>query len=208
MKETLEKQVTHYSVKDFTELLTLAMAGDRDAAAEIIRRQEAQKAEIEQLKVKASSKRAPRPEKTAIDLARDNAYFRMALLVKEFGQEAVNMQTLTAASAYLEQGLSQGNLRQAYNRVQQILKAQAVTEIVFPAWIVQAASEIPSLDENKKIEEEGEALKVEQIKAIISKYEDSEQLPPPPAEIVIPDTAPAAPAPAAPAPAAKKVGKK
>ena len=187
MKETLEKQVTHYSIKTFQELLAMAMAGDREAAAEIIRRQEAQKAEIESLKIKANSKvRKEKAEKTPIDLARDNAYFRCALLVKQFGEENVTMQALTVASALLGQGLSQGNLRQAYNRVQQILKAQAVEESVFPAWIVQAAGEIPLLDENLKLEEEQE--KVEEIKAVIQKYLE-EQLPPPPAEIFIPATA-------------------
>lgn len=180
------KEQTNYSVKAFQELLTLAMAGDREAAAEILARQDAQKAEIEQLKVKANSKtRAPKAEKTPVELAKDSAYFRTALLVKEFGQESVNMQTITAASAYLDQGLAQGNLRQAYNRVSQVIKAQAVTETVFPAWILNAASEIPVLDENLKLEEEGE--KVDQIKAIIQKYMDNEQLPPPPAEIVIQD---------------------
>ena len=162
------KEAVNYSVKDFQELLTLALAGDRDAAAEIIRRQDAQKAEIEQLKVKAAGKRKPAVEKTPEDMAKDNAYFRAALLVKQFGQESVNLQTLTAASAFLDQGLAQGNLRQALNRVSQVIKAQAVTEPVFPEWIVQAAGEIPQLDENKKLEEETE--KVDQIQAIISKY--------------------------------------
>jgi hypothetical protein len=45
-------------------------------------------------------------------------------------------------------------------------------------------------------------MKVEKIKAVIQKYMDSEQLPTPPTEIVVPET----PAPAA-APA-KKAGKK
>ena len=169
MKEQAEKQVIPYAEGlTLKELLSLAIAGDREAAAEIIRRQEAQKAEIESLKVKASSKRKPAVEKTPVDLAKDNVYFRTALLVKEFGAENVNMQTLTAASAYLECGLAQGNLRQAYNRVQQILKAQKVEEQVFPEWIVTAASEIPQLDENKKLEEEEE--KVAEIKATIQKY--------------------------------------
>ena len=195
------KEAVNYTTLEFPELLSRAMSGDREAAAEIIRRQDAQKQEIELLKVKANSKaRAPRPEKTPADMAKDSAYFRTALLVKEFGQESVNMQTLTVASAFLDQGLAQGNLRQAFNRVSQVLKAQKVEEQVFPEWIVQAAGEIPIIDENLKLEEEQE--KVEEIKAIIQKYLD-EQLPPPPAEIVIPDTpAPAAPAPAAPAPAA------
>ena len=190
------KEAVSYSVKDFTELLTLAMAGDRDAAGEIISRQDAQKAEIEQLKVKANSKaRKEKAEKTPADMAKDSAYFRCALLIKEFGVENITMKTLTVASAYLEQGLAQGNLRQALNRVIQVIKAQAVTETVFPAWIMHAAAEIPSLDENKKLEEETD--KVEQIQAIISKYLEA---PAPEAP-----EAPAAPAPAAPA---KKASKK
>ena len=197
MKEQVEKQVIQYAEGlTLQELLSLAIAGDKTAAAEIIRRQEAQKQEIELLKVRASKARAPKAEKTALDLAKDNAYFRAALLVKEFGAENVNLQTLTVASAYLQQGLAQGNLRQAFNRVQQVIKAQAVEECVFPAWIVQAAGEIPTLDENKKLEEETE--KVDQILAIIQRYLD-EQLPPPLPKIVIPDTAPAP---------AKKGGKK
>lgn len=186
----MKTEQVNYSVKDFQELLTLAISGDKAAAAEIVARQEAQKAEIEQLKIKAASKRAPKAEKTALDLAKDNAYFRCALLVKQFGAESVDLQTLTAASAYLECGLAQGNLRQAFNRVTQVIKAQAIEEQVFPQWIVEAAAEIPSLDENKKLEEEAD--KVEEIKAVIQKYLDNEQLPPPPAEIVIPDTAQAA----------------
>jgi hypothetical protein len=196
------KQALDYTTLEFPELLALAMKGDRGAAAEIIRRHES-------LKIKANSKRKEKAEKTPVDLAKDNAYFRAALLVKQFGIESVNMQTLTAASAYLGCGLAQGNLRQAYNRVQQILKAQAVNESVFPDWIVEAAEEIPQLDENKKLEEEGD--KVEQIKSIVQKYIDNEQLPPPLPIIVIPE-APASPAPAPEAPAAttpaKKGGKK
>lgn len=163
------KEAVNYSVKDFQELLTLAMTGNREAASEILARQEAARVEIEVLRVRASSKaRAPRAEKTPIDLARDNAYFRTALLCKEFGQENVTLQTLTLASAYLEQGLSQGNLRQALNRVSQMLKAQKTEETVFPEWIVTAAGEIPIIDENLKLEEEEE--KVAEIKAIIQKY--------------------------------------
>ena len=163
------KEAVNYSVTEFTELLSRAMTGDREAASEILARQDAQKQQIESLKVKAASKaRAPKAEKTALEMAQDSAYFRTALLVKEFGQESVNLQVLTLASAFLEQGLAQGNLRQAYNRVSQVLKAQKVEEQVFPEWIVQAAGEIPTLDENLKLEEEGE--KVEQIQAIISKY--------------------------------------
>lgn len=167
------KEAVDYTVKDFQELLSLAMKGDREAAAEIIRRQEEQKAEIESLKVKVASKRKERAEKTPIDLARDNAYFRCALLVKQFGAESVDLQTLTAASAYLDQGLAQGNLRQAFNRVSQVIKAQKVEEQVFPEWILQAASEIPQLDENKKLEEEQD--KVVEIKAIVQRYMDNEQ---------------------------------
>ena len=203
MKETIEKQVIPYAEGvTLQELLSLAMAGDKKAAAEIIRRQEAQKAEIEQLKVRASKARKPAAEKTPVDLAKDNAYFRCALLVKQFGAESVNLQVLTAASAYLECGLAQGNLRQAYNRVSQVLKAQAIEESVFPEWIVRAAGEIPVLDENLKLEEESD--KVAEIKAVIKKYLDN-YLPPPPREVVIPDTAPeAAPAPAT----SKKAGGK
>jgi hypothetical protein len=169
------KEAVNYTTLDFQELLALAIAGDKAATAEIIRRQEAQKAEIESLKIKASKARAPRAEKTPIDLARDNAYFRCALLVKQFGIESVNMEVLTAASAYLDQGLAQGNLRQAFNRVSQVIKAQKVEEQVFPAWILEAALEIPVLDENKKLEEETE--KVNQIKDIVKKYVDNEQTP-------------------------------
>ncbi len=162
------KEVVNYPTLEFPELLTLAMAGDKAAAAEIVARQEKQAAEIESLKIKASKARKERAEKTPLDLAKDNAYYRTALLVKQFGIEFVNLQVLTAASAYLDQGLAQGNLRQALNRVQQILKAQAITEDVFPLWLPTAAKEIPVLDENKKLEEE--ALKVEEIKAIVQKY--------------------------------------
>lgn len=181
------KEAVNYTTLEFTELLSRAITGDREATGEIIRRQEAQKAEIESLKIKASKTRAPKAEKTPIDLAKDNAYFRCALLVKQFGQENVTLQTLTAASAFLDQGLAQGNLRQAFNRVSQVMTAQKIEERVFPDWIIEAAKEIPQLDENKKLEEEGD--KVEQIKSIVQKYMDNEQLPPPPAEIVIPDTA-------------------
>jgi len=201
MKEQTEKQVTYsfYTKAAIQELLTLAMAGDRDAAGEIIARQERAAAEIEQLKVKVNSKtRAPRAEKTPIDLARDNAYFRTALLVKQFGAESVDLQVLTAASAYLDCGLAQGNLRQAYNRVQQVIRAQAVTEEVFPEWVITAASEIPQLDENKKLEEEGD--KVEQIKNIIRKYIETQETPT--------QETPAQETPAQAAPANKKGGKK
>lgn len=191
MEKQVEKQVIQYAEGlTFPELLSLAMAGDKKAAAEIIRRQEEQKQEIELLKVKASKTRKERAEKTPVDLAKENAYFRTALLVKEFGVENVNLQTLTAASAYLECGLAQGNLRQAYNRVTQVLRAQAVTETVFPDWILTAAAEIPQLDENLKLEEEAD--KVAEIKATIQKYVDSQLPAPPAAEIVIPDTAQAA----------------
>ena len=190
------KEQVIYTEKTFPELLSLAMTGNREAAGEIIRRQDAQKAEIESLKVKASSKtRAPRPEKTPADQAKDSAYFRCALLVKQFGAESVDLQTLTVASAFLEQGLAQGNLRQAFNRVSQVLKAQKVEEQVFPEWILTAAAEIPVLDENLKLEEEQE--KVAEIKAIVQKYTEAP-----------------APAPEAPAPApavnapAKKASKK
>jgi hypothetical protein len=202
------KEAVNYTTLEFPELLALAMAGNREAAAEILSRQEAQKQEIEQLKVRASKARAPKAEKTPVDLARDNAYFRAALLVKQFGQENVNLQVLTAASAFLEQGLAQGNLRQAFNRVSQVLRAQAIEEPIFPEWILRAAEEIPQLDENLKLEEEAD--KVQSIKDIVKKYLD-EQLPPPLPIIVIPE-APASPAPAPEAPAAttpaKKGGKK
>jgi hypothetical protein len=178
MKETIEQKViqyaaTQYAAKTLTELLTMAIAGDKLAAAEIVARQEKAQAEIESLKVKASKARTPKAEKTPLDLAKDNAYYRTALLLRQFGTKFVSMQTLTVASAYLGQGIAQGNLRQAFNRVSQVIKAQEVTEEVFPAWIVQAAVEIPVLDENKKLNEEEE--KVEQIQAIISKYLDNEQ---------------------------------
>mgnify|MGYP000957245227 CR=1 FL=1 len=175
MKEQAEKQVTHsfYAGAAIQELLSLAIAGDKLAASEIIRRQDEQKAEIESLKAKASKTRAPRAEKTVKELAADNAYFRTTLLVKQFGQESVNMQVLTAASAFLGCGLAQGNLRQALNRVQQVIRAQAIEETVFPEWVITAAEEIPTLDENKKLEEEED--KVAEIKAVIQKYLDNEQ---------------------------------
>ena len=50
MKEQVEKQV-NYTEKTFPELLSLAMKGDKNAAAEIAARQEAATAEIEQLNV-------------------------------------------------------------------------------------------------------------------------------------------------------------
>ena len=195
------KEAVNYTTLEFPELLSRAMSGDRDAAAEIIARQDAQKAEIEQLKVKANSKaRKEKAEKTPADMAKDSAYFRCALLVKEFGQESVNMQTLTVASAFLEQGLAQGNLRQAYNRVSQVIKAQKTEEYVFPAWIVQAAGEIPTLDENKKLEDESE--KVEQIMAIIQKYTEAA-----PEATECPENSEPVNTPAATTPA-KKAGKK
>jgi len=47
MKETIEKQVIKYAEGlTIQELLTLALAGDQQAAAEIIRRQDAQQQEI------------------------------------------------------------------------------------------------------------------------------------------------------------------
>ena len=210
MKETLEKQVI-YTEKTFPELLSSAMAGDRDAAAEIIRRQEAQKAEIESLKVKAAGKaRTPKAEKTPQELAESSAYFRTALLAKQFGMEHVTLNTLTVASAYLDCGLAQGNLRQALNRVQQVLKGLDVEEEVFPQWIWTAAGEIPVLDENRKLEEESD--KVEQIQAIIQKYMAAPAAAPaaPAAAPAAPAAAPAAPAaaPAAPAAPAKKGAKK
>ena len=156
MEKTAEKQVVNYAEKTLPELLAMAIAGDRDAADEIVARQEKQAAEIEQLKVRASKARTPKAEKTPLDLAKDNAYYRTALLAKQFGIESVNLQVLTVASAYLDQGLAQGNLRQAFNRVSQIIKAQAVEEQVFPEWILTVANEIPQLDENKKLEEEQE----------------------------------------------------
>ena len=166
------EQLNYYAGADIQELLALAIAGDKLAADEIVSRQERAAAEIESLRVKANSRRAPRAEKTPKEIAQDNAYFRCALLVKQFGAEKVDLQVLTAASAYLECGLAQGNLRQALNRVQQVIRAQAIEETVFPAWITEAAAEIPTLDENKKLEEEAE--KVEEIKAVIQKYMDSE----------------------------------
>jgi hypothetical protein len=194
------KEAVNYTTLDFQELLALAIAGDKAATAEIIRRQEAQKAEIESLKIKASKARAPRAEKTPIDLARDNAYFRCALLVKQFGIESVNMEVLTAASAYLNCGLAQGNLRQAFNRVSQVIKAQAIEEPIFPEWILRASSEIPVLDEDKKLEEEAE--KVQSIKDIVKKYMDSEQTPATAQAPEAPAQAPAS------APAKKAGGKK
>jgi hypothetical protein len=194
MNEQTEKQVIQYAEKTLPELLAMALTGDKLAAGEIIRRQDEQAQQIELLKVKASKTRAPKAEKTAKELAAENAYFRMALLVKQFGAESVDMQVLTVASAFLGQGLAQGNLRQALNRVSQVIKAQAVEETVFPAWIVTAAGEIPQLDENKKLEEEGE--KVEQIRSIIEKY------------TVVQETPAPAPAPAAQAPAEAQANKK
>ena len=174
MKEQVEKQVIQYATLEFMQLYRLAKSGDEQAEKELLAREAAQKAEIESLRVRANSKtRAPRAEKTPLDMAKDNAYFRCALLVKQFGSEKVDMQTLTIASAFLDQGLAQGNLRQAMNRGQQVLKAQAIEEEVFPAWILQAAGEVPQLDENKKLEEESE--KIEQIKSTIQKYMDSEE---------------------------------
>lgn len=202
MKEQAEKQV-NYTALELPELLGLAMSGDKIAAAEIIRRQDAQKAEIESLRVRASKARKEKAEKTPLELAKDNAYFRTALLVKQFGQESVNLQVLTAASAFLECGLAQGNLRQAFNRVDQIIKAQAVTDPVFPDWIMQAAKEIPVLDENRKLEEEID--KVEEIKAVIQKYMEAPAQEPAAAQEA---PAPEAPAPEAPAAPSKKGGKK
>ena len=58
MKEQVEKQENYGALK-FPDLLSLAMKGDRKAAAEIIARQEVMKAEVESLKIKAAGKRTP-----------------------------------------------------------------------------------------------------------------------------------------------------
>ena len=50
--------------------------------------------------------------KNAHELAADNAYFRTALLSKQFGAENITLQTLTVASAFLDRGWPR-NLRQA-----------------------------------------------------------------------------------------------
>ena len=55
-------EAAKYTTLEFPELLSLAMTGNREAAAEILARQEAQKQQIESLKVRASKTRAPKAE--------------------------------------------------------------------------------------------------------------------------------------------------
>lgn len=158
MREQAEKQV-NYSVKDFQELLSMAMSGDKNAAGEIIRRQDEQKAEIEQLKVKANSKRKPAVEKTPADLFAEKPYYRAAKLLAAFGDELNTREQLTAmvvCNIMLGiESLATGNLRQACDRARQCA-AGAIAEIDMNSNIPVLATRLQHMipDENKKLKEQ------------------------------------------------------
>ena len=154
----MEKQV-NYSVKDFTELLSLAIAGDKKAAAEIVARQAAQKAEIEQLKVRASKARKPAVEKTPEDLFAEKTYYRAAKLLAAFGTELTNKEQLAAMVVTNVMlgvtSLATGNLRQACDRARQCA-AGAKAEINLNSNIPVLAKHLQHMipDENKKLKEQ------------------------------------------------------
>jgi hypothetical protein len=158
MKETLEKQV-NYAALEFPDLLSMAMKGDRKAAAEIIARQEAQKQEIEQLKVKVSSKRKPAVEKTPEDLFAEKTYYRAAKLLAAFGAELDSKEQLAAmVVCNIMLGvtsLATGNLRQACDRARQCA-AGAKAEIELNSNIPVLAKHLQHMipDENKKLKEQ------------------------------------------------------
>ena len=160
MKETLEKQVI-YTEKTFPELLSLAMTGNREAAAEILSRQDAQKQQIESLKIKASSKRAPRPEKTPEDLFAEKTYYRAAKLLSAFGAELNNKEQLSAmVVCNIMLGvtsLATGNLRQTCDRARQCA-AGAIAEIDINSNIPVLANRLQHMipDENVKLDQQAE----------------------------------------------------
>lgn len=160
MKETAEKQIIPYAEGlELEELLSLAIAGDKKAAAEIIRRQEAQKAEIEQLKVRASKARKPAAEKTPEDLFAEKTYYRAAKLLSAFGDELNNTEQVAAmVVCNIMLGvtsLATGNLRQACDRARQCA-AGAKAEIDLNSNIPTLATRLQHMipDENKKLKEQ------------------------------------------------------
>lgn len=159
MKETIEKQVIQYAEKTLPELLTLAMKGDKNAAGEIIRRQEVMKAEVESLKVKAAGKRKPAAEKTPADLFAEKTYYRAAKLLSAFGGELNNTEQLAAmVVCNIMLGvtsLATGNLRQACDRARQCA-AGATADIDMNSNIPVLATRLQHLipDENKKLKEQ------------------------------------------------------
>ena len=173
MKETLEKQVI-YTEKTFPELLSLAMTGNREAAGEIIRRQEEQKAEIESLKVKASSKRKPAVEKTPADLFAEKTYYRAAKLLAAFGDELSHTEQLAAMVVTNVMlgvtSLATGNLRQTCDRARQCA-AGAIAEIDMNSNIPVLATRLQHMipDENLKLDQQTE--KNERLVFAVNFYE-------------------------------------
>ena len=168
------KEAVNYSVKDFQELLTLAMKGDRDAAKEIIARQDAQKAEIESLKVRASSKRKPAVEKTPTDLFAEKTYYRAAKLLSAFGSELNNTEQLAAmVVCNIMLGvtsLAAGNLRQTCDRARQCA-AGAIADIDMNSNIPVLATRLQHMlpDENLKLDQQTE--KTERLIFAVKFYE-------------------------------------
>ncbi len=158
MKETVEKQV-NYTTLEFPELLALVTSGDKVATSEIIARQEAQKQEIERLKIKANSKRAPKAEKTPEDLFAEKPYYRAAKLLAAFGDELNTKEQLAAMVVTNVMlgvtSLATGNLRQACDRARQCA-AGAIAQIDLnsniPVLAMRLVHMIP--DENKKLKEQ------------------------------------------------------
>ena len=155
----MKTEQVNYSTKTFPELLALAMSGDKQAAAEIIARQEAQKQEIEQLKVKVSSKRKPAVEKTPEDLFAEKTYYRAAKLLAAFGDELNHKEQLAAmVITNIMLGvtsLATGNLRQACDRARQCAagsKAEIELNSNIPVLATRLQHMIP--DENLKLKEQ------------------------------------------------------
>lgn len=159
MNKTVEKQVIQYAEKTLQELLTLAMAGNTEAAGEIVARQEAATAEIESLKVKASKTRAPKAEKTPWDLFAEKTYYRASKLLSAFGSELNHTEQLAAmvvCNILLgATSLATGNLRQACDRARQCA-AGAMAEIDMNSNIPVLATRLQHMipDENKKLKEQ------------------------------------------------------
>lgn len=160
MKEQTEKQVIQYSEKTLPELLTMAIAGDKLAAAEIVSRQEKQAAEIESLKIKANSKRAPKAEKTPADLFAEKPYYRAAKLLAAFGEELTESSEQLSAMVVTNillgiNSLATGNLRQACDRARQCA-AGSKADITLNSNIPVLARSLQHMlpDENKKLKEQ------------------------------------------------------
>ena len=173
MKERVEKQV-NYATLEFPELLSLAVSGNRDAAAEIAARQEAQKAEIESLKVRASKARKPAVEKTPEDLFAEKTYYRAARLLSAFGAELNHTEQLAAmVVTNIMLGvtsLATGNLRQACDRARQCA-AGAIAEIELNGNIPTLATRLQHMipDENLKLDQQTE--KTERLVFAVRFYE-------------------------------------